>query len=82
MWDLIIIKDYINEWMSSPGGDANFEMTKADDTFITTIATATATATTTTTTTNPDSSVKNEKKKKVRLIMFIFGFFCCVFFVI
>lgn len=74
MPDLIIIKDYINEWMSSPGGDANFEMTKAADTVIT--ATSTATATT------PDSSVKNEKKKKVQLIMFIFGFSVVFLFVI
>ncbi|KAM5577334.1 type I inositol polyphosphate 5-phosphatase 5 [Rosa sericea] len=50
--------------MSSPGGDANLDMTKATDTVIITSDTATATT--------PDSSVKNEKKKK-SIIPRLFG---------
>ncbi|XP_062009391.1 type I inositol polyphosphate 5-phosphatase 5 isoform X2 [Rosa rugosa] len=48
--------------MSSPGGDANLDMTKATDTVIITSDTATT----------PDSSVKNEKKKK-SIIPRLFG---------
>ncbi|PRQ48832.1 putative inositol-polyphosphate 5-phosphatase [Rosa chinensis] len=48
--------------MSSPGGDANLDMTKATDTVIITSDTAIT----------PDSSVKNEKKKK-SIIPRLFG---------
>ncbi|KAL6222954.1 hypothetical protein ACLB2K_006344 [Fragaria x ananassa] len=50
--------------MSSHGGDANFDMTKAADAVVSTSATATTTATPTATPTTPDGSVKNENKKK------------------
>ncbi|KAL6225219.1 hypothetical protein ACLB2K_004070 [Fragaria x ananassa] len=50
--------------MSSHGGDANFDMTKATDAVVSTSATATTTVTPTATPTTPDGSIKNEKKKK------------------